>query len=122
MEKNVKKIKNRCTACRSCEQVCPQDAIEMKENTEGFLYPIINMDKCNNCGLCLNRCHVELKDVKEYKKEIFGLKPINKEIAKKSTSGGVAWVISEFILDNKGVVFGSAYDEEFNVHHIQILK
>ena len=38
--------------------ICPQHAISMEENAEGFLYPQIDKDKCNNCGLCTKICPV----------------------------------------------------------------
>ena len=45
-----------CTGCGACANVCPVGAIEMRANSEGFLYPHIDQTKCVNCGLCANRC------------------------------------------------------------------
>jgi [FeFe] hydrogenase (group B1/B3) len=44
---------NACKGClaRSCESVCPKDAIEFR-NGKAWLNP----DKCVNCGLCMKAC------------------------------------------------------------------
>ena len=46
----------KCVGCRSCEQICPKNCIEIKENEEGFLYPIIDNIKCVKCLKCLHVC------------------------------------------------------------------
>lgn len=33
--------KKECCGCAGCSQICPVDAIEMKMDKEGFLYPFI---------------------------------------------------------------------------------
>ena len=47
---------NDCTGCAACFNVCPQAAITMRENDEGFKYPVIDTDKCVGCGLCRKAC------------------------------------------------------------------
>ena len=39
-----------CYGCELCENICPKDAIEIKENNEGFLNPVIDIKKCIHCG------------------------------------------------------------------------
>ena len=50
--------KSRCCGCTACANICPKQAIEMKEDEEGFLYPVIDMKKCVNCGLCEKVCPI----------------------------------------------------------------
>lgn len=45
-----------CTGCAACRQICPCNAIEMKPNEEGFLYPVINEELCSDCGMCRSTC------------------------------------------------------------------
>lgn len=116
MEEKFIKIINKkdCTGCRACEQICPVKAITMKEDDEGFLTPIVDKDKCINCGLCKKSCgQIErYRNTNKLKEQLFlGVKPKNVEIAKNSTSGGIAYLISKMIIEKGGVVFGSAYDE-----------
>ena len=45
-----------CTGCTACYSICPHSAIDMRANTAGFRYPIINSTKCVGCGLCSYVC------------------------------------------------------------------
>ena len=33
---------SRCTGCGMCSDICPKDAINLKEGLNGFIYPSIN--------------------------------------------------------------------------------
>lgn len=119
MKNTVDMINVDCTGCRACEQVCPKDAIKMEENKEGFLYPKIDKDKCVECGLCLKKCHTQKQSIQDkIEPKFLAIKPIRKDIAAKSTSGGLACIISNYIIKNEGIVFGAAYDENLYVKHI----
>ena len=57
MNKSINTLeKNKCNGCSACEAICPTEAITMKYEKDGFLYPNVNYDKCTNCGLCSNIC------------------------------------------------------------------
>ncbi|PLX18486.1 MAG: ferredoxin [Candidatus Muiribacterium halophilum] len=43
-----------CIGCRKCMQVCPADAISMKEKVA-----FINKAMCRKCGLCIEHCPVQ---------------------------------------------------------------
>ena len=45
-----------CCGCTACCSVCPVKAIKMIENSEGFLYPQIDKEKCVKCHKCINSC------------------------------------------------------------------
>ena len=45
-----------CCGCSACFNVCPQSAIKMKRDSEGFLYPHIDITKCIKCCRCLEVC------------------------------------------------------------------
>ena len=47
-----------CTGCSACSQACPQGAVAMEANNEGFLYPRIDEGRCTDCGLCGRICPV----------------------------------------------------------------
>ena len=38
--------KANCCGCGACLNICPKNAIEMKEDEYGFLYPQIDIDLC----------------------------------------------------------------------------
>ena len=52
------KNKEDCFGCMACVSVCPQDAIDIIRDEQGFDYPQINKEKCINCGLCKKACQI----------------------------------------------------------------
>ena len=112
--------KTQCTGCTACYSVCPQDAIQMQEDKEGFLYPIVNKEKCISCSLCKNTCPV--LNAKENKKEKKAYVFQHKDdlIRRESTSGGAFTAIAEYVLDKGGIVYGVAFDKDYNVIHVGI--
>lgn len=113
--------KNECSGCSACSQKCPKNAIVMIENEEGFLYPSIDKDKCINCGLCSKVCP-QLKKVEatgsEYPKA-YAMYNKNSNELKKSSSGGIFSAIANYVFENKGIVFGAAYNDNLDVNHIK---
>ena len=54
---NISEInKNICTGCALCTVVCPNKAISLSPNSEGFLFPKVNDMLCVNCGKCYENC------------------------------------------------------------------
>lgn len=45
-----------CCGCGACVSVCPRDAIEMRPDRYGFLYPEIDEGRCVRCLMCLKVC------------------------------------------------------------------
>ena len=43
-----------CTACESCIDACPSEAIKMEEDKA-----VIDADACVDCGVCVDECPVE---------------------------------------------------------------
>ena len=35
-----------CNGCGACRVACKYQCVKMKENEEGFLYPVIDEEKC----------------------------------------------------------------------------
>lgn len=114
--------KNECCGCGSCMQKCPKNAISMTENEEGFLVPIINKKSCVNCGLCTKVCP-QLKEKtkpKENYPQAYAVYNKNTEELLKSSSGGMFSVIANYVLENNGIVFGAAYNNNNEVNHIYV--
>jgi len=105
---------DKCTGCSLCSDVCNSEAIIMKENHDGFIVPFIDNTKCIDCGLCIKNCPVvnpnritnnDLSDVIIYEGWA-----TNKEIRKKSSSGGVFGQLAFDNLSNNGIVLGVTFD------------
>jgi len=114
-------VKN-CTGCSACRDRCPQQAIKMREDREGFLFPTINESKCNQCGLCIEICPVNTVVPVEtiYEPTVYAAWTKDRELLRRSTSGGVFSEIARGVLDKGGVVFGAAYDENMVVRQVAV--
>ena len=110
------KEKTDCCGCTACMNICPKNAIEMKPDFEGFLYPDVNTDICVNCGLCEKVCPVKSK-VSLEEENTLGYIVRNKDldIVKDSTSGGAFSVFAKHVFENGGIVYGAGYDADMNV-------
>ena len=109
-----------CTGCAACAQSCSHSAITMQFDTEGFMQPCIDTEKCVECGLCVRHCPelnpIQRLDYKEQK--YFAL--IYDQDRKISSSGGAFSVFAKWILNQGGIVYGATMDEQFKVRHIGI--
>lgn len=47
-----------CTSCQMCAVVCPKKAIGIHLNQDGFYRPVIDGEKCVDCGICKSVCHL----------------------------------------------------------------
>ncbi|MCR4900452.1 MAG: Coenzyme F420 hydrogenase/dehydrogenase, beta subunit C-terminal domain [Treponema sp.] len=115
-----------CCGCEVCYNVCPQKAIILKEDINGFVVPQINQLKCIDCKICKDACPVQ--------KRLNGYSPINdlqlayafrnqyNNIVAHSTSGAASYTFAEHILKNNGVVFGVCWGNNFKVEHKAIIK
>lgn len=45
-----------CCGCTACFAICPVQAIIMLPDEEGFLYPVVDTEKCIRCYKCLSVC------------------------------------------------------------------
>ena len=113
--------KGECCGCSICAEICPVTAIEMKEDDEGFVYPIVDESKCIKCGKCLRCCAFSnsTKDENNDLDPAYYAKYNDINVRMKSQSGAVFFAVSDYILKNKGVVYGCILDNENNVRHIR---
>lgn len=109
-----------CCGCTACESICAHDAISMKPDSLGFLYPIVDISKCVECGLCEKVCSFS----DEYKTPDIFLNPIPYGVrlrdineVMKSRSGGAFVAFSDWVLEKGGVVYGAGYKDHFVVAH-----
>lgn len=114
--------KSLCCGCHACLNICPRNAIVMKEDEKGFNYPIINKEKCINCGLCNKVCPILNNDSCEKKIEVWAMYNNNIDERIKSSSGGIFTLLAKEILKKDGVVFGAMFDNNFKVYHSYITK
>lgn len=109
--------KSKCSGCTACMSKCPKNAITMITDEEGFQYPVIDKEKCINCGICYKICPNVKKDETNTIMEAYGVKHKNEKERLTSRSGGVFVAISDYILKQKGVIYGAELTDDFKVIH-----
>lgn len=111
--------KANCTGCTACYNICPKQSITMQSDHEGFLYPLVDDKTCIECGLCEKVCPV-INYESTSKNEVisaYAAHHKNKDTWYLSSSGGAFSSIVEYIYAKGGVVYGAAYNDEFQVCH-----
>lgn len=109
----------KCCGCNACGDVCTHGAITFNTDIEGFWYPVVNEDKCVDCGLCEKVCPI--LNIGELKKNDFP-QPVcyaaehkNMEVVFDSTSGGLFSALADIMYKDKGYVGGAIFNEDFSV-------
>lgn len=111
----------KCTGCAACASVCGVKAIQMKADAEGFLYPVIDENRCVECGKCRLTCpQINTNPRPNMEKIVYAGWLKDKKLRKKSTSGGAFTAIAEEVLGEGGVVFGAGFDNDLKVIHKQV--
>lgn len=109
--------KSECCGCSSCAQICPKKCIDMTEDEEGFLYPLVDKSKCIDCGLCEKSCPILKNEKSNDTISAYACQNIDETTRLRSSSGGTFSLLSEYVLDNNGVVFGCAFDSDMVLFH-----
>ena len=117
--------KERCCGCTSCVSVCPHGAITMRADGLGFLYPEVDKDLCVDCGLCDKVCAFD----ENYDKssnlpdpDIYAVRHKKISEVETSRSGAMFVALSDYVLENGGVVYGAGYTGHFRVTHKRALS
>lgn len=121
MRNAVLKEKSRCCGCFACAAICPHDAIAMRPDAEGFLYPAIDPGLCVDCGLCERRCPA-IQAAPRGESPAYAARIRADGVREESSSGGVFTALSRTVLARGGVVFGAAMDAEFHVSHVGVME
>lgn len=108
----------KCYGCHSCENICPQQAIQMKPNEEGFLYPVFDEQKCVHCGLCVKACPYDSPSAVEMPIRSVASQYKNLDALLSSSSGGLFSALADYILSKKGYVAGCVFDDSFSAIHM----
>lgn len=111
-----------CTGCEACRNACPTDCIAMVPNVEGFLHPHVDADRCTQCGLCRKACPIVHEADREHQPlpKAYACWHKDDRVRHLSSSGGAFSALAEAMLENRGLVFGAAYDDRLQVRHIRI--
>lgn len=111
---NIEK-KYLCTGCGACSQICVHKAISMEEDQEGFVYPVVDENKCVKCGLCEKTCPVQMDSheaLPYYSRQKFFM-ATNKHTsdALNCATIGVCTMISKMLYSKGWCIYGVSLDE-----------
>ena len=109
-----------CCGCTACASICTHDAISMQPDALGFLYPVVDESKCTDCGLCEKVCafndHYDT-GLNLPQPEAYAARHKDMHEVETSRSGAAFIAISDYVLENGGVVYGAGYTDHFRVVH-----
>ena len=113
--------KTNCCGCTACAAICPKDSIVMKEDEEGFLYPVVDKETCIDCGACERVCPIQNPVLeKKIEQKAYLVQCMDEKIRLDSSAGGAFTAIATAIIKKNGVVFGATYDENYRVYHTYV--
>ena len=97
-------ITNGCYGCTVCVLSCSKNAIQISIDEDGFYHPIINENKCVNCGLCLKTCSFlnrnERTSVTSSSMNGYATYSKSEIIRNTATSGGTTYEILKHLVSN----------------------
>ena len=106
---------NKCTGCGVCVDVCPKKCVELVTDKDGFFSSSVIESLCISCGLCKKVCPANNPNNINKIQSSYKARRKNKDDTIKSTSSGVATLISEYIIKHGGFVAGCGFDENLNL-------
>jgi coenzyme F420-reducing hydrogenase beta subunit len=109
-----------CTGCMACMNACAKGALSFVTDNEGFLQPIVDKEKCVECGLCERTCpemHLQYNLHEEESDVYAGWNTIDRCV---SSSGGAFSSIARYVLREGGYVYGATLDEHLVCKHIEV--
>ena len=109
--------KESCTGCGMCAAICPSSAIQMQMDSHGFLYPTVDTAKCTDCGLCARKCPVSTPPQVSARTDVLTGYAKDEVLLPTSSSGAIFPVLAAEIIRRGGIVFGAAFDTNFDVVH-----
>lgn len=110
--------KSLCSGCAACQQSCPFDALVMKPDEEGFLFPSKIAERCTDCGLCERVCPFPKPDYSnQIEPEGYASYVRDLDERCQSSSGAIFYAIAKRILDKGGIVYGATIDGRMQVYH-----
>ena len=118
--KNVNIIsKEDCCGCGGCYSVCARQAISMLADKQGFKYPVVDSDKCTDCGLCVKSCpSLSVENLNPI--SCHAVKHTDKKEQLAASSGGFASALSSWVINKGGSVYGVVYENVSEVVTVRI--
>lgn len=115
---SVSVIGNNCCACRTCEQICGVNAISLKRDKDGYEQVCVDETVCVECGLCEKVCPIlNIRKPADLNTPKLCGAALSKDekIKRKGSSGGLFGVLAKHFINEGGVVYGAAFDDNLQL-------
>lgn len=109
-----------CTGCAACKDICPKQCISMVTDNLDALHPKINQKECINCGLCHKTCPNNNIFQFYEPQNVYAAWSTDKSIRETSASGGIAFELYRYWLQQGGLAVGVIYERDKGCHYILI--
>lgn len=87
-----------------------------KPDEEEFLYPVVDKNRCVECNACNMFSPIQSPITEEEKlQKAYLVQHCDEKVRLDSSASGAFTAIVTVVLQRSGVVFGTAYDENFHV-------
>lgn len=107
--------KEDCCGCSACVERCPKQCISFSEDKEGFFYPSVDVGSCIDCGVYESVCPFAHPAGTRLPLKVLAAKNIDETVRLASSSGGIFTYLATQIINQRGVVFGAQFNDEWLV-------
>ena len=114
--------KYKCTGCAACRDACPKHCISMQFDDLDATYPTIDESICVDCGICVKTCPNNRDLIYHDTQKVYAAWSNDFDIRATSASGGVAYELYRFWIQNGGVATGVVYDDDNGCHFVLLEK
>lgn len=99
-----------CYQCKACINICPKHCINfINEEIR------VNYDMCIGCNSCEQVCQLINSPKITLPKKVYAAVTKNNELYLNSSSGGVATLIMQIMIDKDFVIFAAKYDDDLSI-------
>lgn len=112
-DKQLELVKNKeeCCGCGICQKFCPTQAIKIKNDKVGVVYPYVDKSKCIHCGLCLKMCAYGRSNLIYPKVAYAAINSMESQMEISTSGGAFSAIATKFLLEG-GFVCGAVMEVE----------
>lgn len=103
-----------CSGCGACVNICPVQCVKLEEDELGERRAVIDHTHCIGCNMCRKTCPNNglAEKMKQANPEmVYAGWRKEKTERRKSSSGGIASLLAEYVVQSGGVVYGVCWQE-----------